>query len=163
MNRHLLHLTNPATDWENASPIGCGSAGCMIWGGVAEERLTFNEESIWDGGPMDMCIEGYADKLRHVRELFLADREYDADQWAEKNMGDCFKRIKAYEYAGELLVSFGGDDGAADYRRDLDLTDGVCTVRYEKAGSAYCREYFASYPDKLIAAQVGQLRELSGK
>ncbi len=153
MNHHLLHLANPASEWENASPIGCGSAGCMIRGGVAEERMTFNEESIWDGGPMDMRIEGYADKLRHVRELFLAGREYDADQWAEKNMGDCFKRIKAYEYAGELLVSFGGDDAAANYRRDLDLTDGVCTVRYEKDGHAYCREYFASYPARLICCR----------
>ena len=150
---YLLHLENPALQWDNASPVGCGSAGLMVWGGVAEERLSFNEESIWGGGPKKTRVDGYADKIQHIRSLFLAGKEYEADCWANENMSDCFNRIASYEYAGELLVNFHGDDDASSYRRDLDLTDGVCTVAYEKDGHSYKREYFASYPSGLIAAR----------
>ena len=45
MKHYTLHLANPAFRWDNASPVGCGSAGLMIWGGVAEERLTFKSDN----------------------------------------------------------------------------------------------------------------------
>ena len=153
MKNYVLHLANAAYDWENTSPVGCGSAGLSVWGGVAEDRLTLNEESIWDGGPMDTKVDGFSDMLEHIRSLFAEGREYDADCWAAENMKNCFNRIKAYEYAGELLVKIHGDDGAENYRRDLDLTDGVCTVAYDKNGVSYKRTFFASYPARLIAGR----------
>src|SRR5258705_1376466 len=42
----------PAGDWEReALPIGNGAMGAMIFGGVAEEHIQFNEKSLWTGGP----------------------------------------------------------------------------------------------------------------
>ena len=42
-----IYLTQPATDWAEATPIGCGSMGAMIFGGVANETLSLNEEHVW--------------------------------------------------------------------------------------------------------------------
>ncbi|MGN7787917.1 glycosyl hydrolase family 95 catalytic domain-containing protein [Niabella sp. 22666] len=40
----------PATDWmTQAYPIGNGSLGAMVFGGVGRERLQFNESSLWTG------------------------------------------------------------------------------------------------------------------
>ncbi|MBE6724262.1 MAG: glycoside hydrolase family 95 protein [Ruminococcaceae bacterium] len=153
MKNYVLHLVDPASQWDNTSPVGCGSAGLSVWGGIAEDRLTLNEESIWDGGPMDTKVDGFTDMIEHVRSLFLEGKEYEANRWAEENMKDCFNRIKAYEYAGELFVKIHGDDAAENYRRDLDLTDGVCTVAYEKDGVSYKRTFFASYPARLLAGR----------
>ena len=42
----------PADDWETqALPVGNGAMGAMVTGGVAEERLQFNEKTLWTGGP----------------------------------------------------------------------------------------------------------------
>ena len=153
MKNTILHLVNAAPRWDNTSPVGCGSAGLSVWGGVAEDRLTLNEESIWDGGPMDTKVDGFPEMLDHIRSLFLEGKEYEADCWASEHMKNCFNRIRAYEYAGELLVKLHEDDEAEDYRRDLDLTDGVCTVSYEKDGVSYKRTFFASYPARLIAGR----------
>ena len=62
MNKSILHLANPANEWENASPIGNGISGMMVFGGVASDKLTLNEESIWSGGEVDTKGEGYAEK-----------------------------------------------------------------------------------------------------
>lgn len=153
MKDYVLHLTNPAENWENASPVGCGSAGLMVFGGVDSDRLVMNEESIWSGGPVDTKVEGYADKIKYVRQLFLEDREEEADAWVTENMGDCFNRIKSYEYAGAINVKLHDDGECENYARDLDLINGILNVSYDKNGAHYKREFFASYPARLLCAK----------
>ena len=42
--------TQPATDWEQqALPLGNGRLGGMVFGGVSEERIQFNVDSLWTG------------------------------------------------------------------------------------------------------------------
>ena len=44
--------TNPDAGWESQSlPIGNGSLGANIMGSVEAERITFNEKTLWRGGP----------------------------------------------------------------------------------------------------------------
>jgi alpha-L-fucosidase 2 len=45
-----LWYKQPATIWmQQALPIGNGRIGAMIFGGVAEEHIQFNEKSVWSG------------------------------------------------------------------------------------------------------------------
>jgi len=45
-----LWYTKPATDWmTSALPIGNGRIGAMIFGGVAQERVQFNDKTLWTG------------------------------------------------------------------------------------------------------------------
>ena len=45
-----------------------------------------------------------------------------------------------------------------DYKRELDLTLGVCRVSYKAGGVSYKREYFASYPDRVLAVRLSSDR-----
>ncbi len=156
MKNYILHLDNPAEVWDNTSPVGCGSAGMMIFGGVNEDKIILNEESIWAGGVMDTKVEGYMDKIKHLRHLFMENREEEADGWANANMSGCFSRIKSYEYAGYLFVKTRHPDDFSepeDYSRDLDLINGVASVSYKKGSAKYRREYFAKYPEGLLCAR----------
>ena len=163
MKKYVIHLDNPADNWENASPVGCGSAGVMVFGGVDSDKLVFNEESIWSGGPVDTKIEGYADKIKHVRQLFLEDREEEADAWVTENMGDCFNRIKSYEYAGIVRVRVHSDGECENYARDLNLSEGVLNISYDKDGAHFEHEYFASYPTSLICARYSSNKSFGAR
>lgn len=49
-----LHYDAPAKDWESAGlPIGNGQMGAMLFGQVEQERIQFNEESLWIGNEDD--------------------------------------------------------------------------------------------------------------
>ena len=50
-----LWYDHPASEWEEALPIGNGRIGAMVYGGTDRERLQVNEESIWLGGPQSRC------------------------------------------------------------------------------------------------------------
>ena len=41
----------PAAKWEEALPIGNGRLGAMVFGGVQEERIQWNEDTLWSGFP----------------------------------------------------------------------------------------------------------------
>ena len=46
-----LWYDEPAESWQrDALPLGNGKLGCMVFGGVPEERIQFNEDSLWVGG-----------------------------------------------------------------------------------------------------------------
>jgi alpha-L-fucosidase 2 len=60
----------------------------------------------------------------------------------------------AYQAFGDLYVSFDGQDTSrkapADYRRQLDLSKAVQQITYTDNGVKYKREYFCSFPDKVM-------------
>jgi alpha-L-fucosidase 2 len=53
----------------------------------------------------------------------------------------------------ELYLDFGHKN-PQNYRRSLSLNDAVARVSYEQDGVRYEREYFASYPDKVLVIKL---------
>lgn len=158
MKNTLLHTNFPAPNWDQSTVVGNGHSGMSVFGIVSAERISLNEETIWSGGPMDTKIDKYDEKIGHIRKLFLEGREYEADCWASTNMDDCFNRIKAYEYAGELGVKLHDDEDCTNYRRDIDLENGIATVSYDKNGMSWKREFFASFPSGLLCTKFSAER-----
>ena len=71
---------SPATDWESeASPLGNGFMGAMIFGGVDSDQILINEHTLWSGGPgadpdydgghNDNTSEENAANLKRAQEL----------------------------------------------------------------------------------------------
>src|SRR5690606_27703417 len=65
----LLWYERPATAWEEALPVGNGRIGAMVFGGVEEERLQLNEDTLWSGGPYDPVNPQARAALPEVRRL----------------------------------------------------------------------------------------------
>ncbi len=56
---------------------------------------------------------------------------------------------------GNLRLKFaGGDAGARNYRRELNLSDAVARVIYEQQGRGYQRELFVSAPDQAVVMRL---------
>ena len=153
MNTYNLFLANEAVNWENATPIGCGRLGAMLWGGTAHEIIQLNEEKLWSGGPLELHADGFAEKLAQVRAMLREGK--NADALATEQLDPYFFRIKSYETAGELHLHMPTDGGAVEnYRRTLDLVNGVAAISYTCDGVSYQRTAFASYPAQVIAMRL---------
>jgi len=53
-----LWFAQPAKQWIDGLPIGNGRMGAMIMGGTADERIQFNECTLWTGQPHDYVRPG---------------------------------------------------------------------------------------------------------
>lgn len=68
-----------------------------------------------------------------------------------------FKRPGLNNFA-EVYLDFPHSSPSA-YTRDLNLNEGVSTVQYVNEGITYKREYFTSYPDKIMVVRLSASEE----
>ncbi len=146
-------------------PIGNGRLAGMVYGGTVDEQIQLNEESIFAGKAMDRVNPGARANVPVIRRLLLEGKVKEAQELAKADMLAIPLRQPPYEPLGNLRLHFDGVDAALmqNYRRALDLYDGVATVGFEASGVRYTREVFASYPDHAIvlhlqASQAGALQ-----
>lgn len=127
-NQARTHKANPDPAWERyALPLGNGFLGAMTYGGVAEERVQLNLDSLWSGGPgsegwrQDPVIEGAADQLPAIRQALLdgdAKRAQELStqwlrgQWQTDDADDIPREIHdvrfgRFQTLGELAIATG--------------------------------------------------------
>src|SRR5262245_39375798 len=73
-----LWYEQPAGPWEEALPIGNGRLGAMVFGRTADERIQFNEDTLWTGKPHDYVRAGAGSHLEEIRRLLFEGRVDEA-------------------------------------------------------------------------------------
>src|SRR6218665_3239716 len=151
-----IWFNRPATEWNEALPVGNGHLGAMIFGGVDKEHLQLNEETVWTGKDVDFVNPGAKAALPEVRKLLFAGKYAEAQKLAqEKMMGD--KKVHStYQTLGDLYLTFANASqrNISDYRRELDLQNAVAKVSYRANGVLFTREVFSSAPDKALVIRL---------
>src|SRR5215207_7136923 len=95
-----LWYAQPAAKWEEALPVGSGRMGAMIFGGTAEERIQFNEDTLWTGKPHDYVREGSGQVLDEIQKALFAEKDV-ADLVRQRFLSDPVRQ-KAYQPFGDL-------------------------------------------------------------
>jgi alpha-L-fucosidase 2 len=151
-----LWYRQPATQWVEALPVGNGRLGAMVFGGVAHERIQFNESSVWTGEPHSYAHPGAYRVLPQLRELLFQGKQKEAQDLAMREFMSIPLTQKAYQAFGDLTLDFPGieDAGLSAYRRALDLDKASASVEYAEHGVTYRREVFASWPDRVIVVRL---------
>ncbi len=144
-----LWYDEPASVWTEALPIGNGYMGGMIYGDPNQEHLQLNETTLYSGDP-DRTYNtiDIREKYPEVMDLLEAEQYEEAqtliqDDWLGRAQ-------QCYQPLGDLWIDFQHDEEATDYRRELDLSNAIATTTYKVGKVAYRREYFASYPDRIV-------------
>jgi alpha-L-fucosidase 2 len=151
---HSLWYRQPARDWNEALPLGNGRVGVMVFGGVQEEHLQVNEDTFWSGKPHDYPVDGAVTNLAEVRRLLFEGKNSAAVELAGRTMMGRPVRQQAYQPLCDLNLFFEGHESASDYRRELDIRDGVARVRYRAGDVTFTRECFISAPDQVLVLRV---------
>ncbi len=147
-----LWYREPAGVWVHALPIGNGRLGGMVFGGIREERIALNEDTLWSGEPRDTNNPDALKHLSEIRRLILEERQYArADEVARQMQGPY---NQSYQPLGNLHLRFDHGDAAADYRRELDLDAAVARVSYRVGEVRYTRDCFCSAPARVLVAHL---------
>jgi alpha-L-fucosidase 2 len=102
---NTLWYRQPAATWNEALPIGNGRLGAMLFGGVAQERLQLNEDTLYSGAPYTPDSPDALAALPRVRQL-IADGKYkDASSLASATMMARPLTQAAYGTLGDLLLT----------------------------------------------------------
>ena len=151
--KNQLWYRQPAKVWEEALPLGNGRLGAMVFGGVADERIQLNENTLWDGYPLDPNNPEGLKALPEVQRLLFENKNNEAVQLAGKTMMGIPQGVRSYQSLGELWFDTP-QKTAENYVRSLNLSTAVATTKYSSDGVNYTREYFTSAPDNVIVVKI---------
>ncbi|MCY7072151.1 glycoside hydrolase N-terminal domain-containing protein [Streptococcus oralis] len=160
--------TAPSYDgWEKqALPVGNGEMGAKVFGLIGEERIQYNEKTLWSGGPQPDSTDynggNYKDRykvLAEIRKALEAGDRQKAKQLAEQNLvGPNNAQYGSYLAFGDIFMVFNnqkkGLDTVTDYHRRLDITEATTTTSYTQDGTTFKRETFSSYPDDVTVTHL---------
>ena len=159
--RLQLWYPAPAANWNEALPVGNGRLGAMVHGGVTQEVLQLNEETVWAGGPHNNVTPSLQPYLQKVARLVLAGRHREAQALADQHIHSSSHGMP-YQTVGNLNIDLGHGEEAEAYRRQLDIGQALSHVEYRVDDVTYHRETFAALSapvivTRLTASQPGQL------
>ena len=154
-----IWFNQPATTWNEAIPIGNGTLGGMVYGGIESDTIKINEETLWSGGPRDLQNYDAINHLPKIRQLLLDGKTKKAEKLINKTMLGEYN--ESYMPMGDLVINSNPNGKAENYTRQLDLENGLVTVDYSIENIQYKKEVFASFPDKTIVVKLGRKRKPS--
>ncbi len=149
-----LWYRQPAREWVEALAIGNGRLGAMVFGGIVEEHLQLNEDTLWAAGPYVPANPDAREALPRVRESVFAGRIAEAQQLVADRVLAKPLRQMPFQPVGSLVLKFPEVDRVEDYRRELNIDAAVATVTYKSEGVTYRRELFASPVDQVIVVRL---------
>lgn len=153
-----LWFTSPAENWaQQALHIGNGYMGASFYGSVNRERFDIAEKTFWTGGPHSLSdfkspiIKGGKDKIDEIRKLIVEKKYVEADSLCRKYMVGNYSHYGYFSMVGNLYIDFPeSEHPVKDYVRGIDLSTSRGFVEYVQEDTYFKREYFCSYPDKLM-------------
>jgi alpha-L-fucosidase 2 len=148
-----LWYRQPAAEWTEALPVGNGRLGAMVFGGIHEERLQLNEESVWAGPPVPEPRSGVAGVVREARQAWF-DGDYERCHTLLQGIMSPRISPRSHQTLGDLRMRFRLDGNVEGYRRELDLDAGIARTRFTVGGVTFERQVFSSAPDQALVVHL---------
>jgi len=174
MSNHHLWYTKPAEPsiWEEALPLGNGSLGAMIFGGLKEEHIQLNHETVWYGNKRNRINPSALETLPLVRDLLKKGKLEEAESLTYLGLYGTPMSQGHFEPLVDLKLFFtlpaekisdttSPTKEFQDYIRKLDLSTATHNVSFTKNAKQYTREAFISYDSKVLALKLTSMEDKS--
>ena len=159
--------TDEKNRWQQHTlPIGNGDMGANVYGEIASEHLTFNEKTLWTGGPSESrkdymggnSTEKGQDgaSLKNIQKLFAEGKTSEATAACNNLLVGISNGYGAYQPWGDIYFDYKDitEKNATEYQRDLDLKTAISTVSFKEDSTQYTREFFMSHDDDVLVARL---------
>ena len=142
----------PAKVWEEALPLGNGRIGAMVFGNPSDELIQLNENTLWSGYPREMNNPKAAGILPAVREAIdRGDYLKASELWKANAQGPYSAR---YLPMADMHLKMTAPENVGNLYRDLNISDAISVVRFEKDGVKYKRTAFITYPYQVLVSRI---------
>lgn len=144
---NVMRYEKPAEKWMQALPAGNGHIGCMIYNDPFCDKLCLNDDTLWSGYERDYYKKNFKEYIKSVRELMIEGRRAEAEKIVETRLTNRF--TQGYMPLGDIIIRSEAGN-IEEYRRELNMSEGIIYARYIKNGNSVRTETFVSHPDDIL-------------
>ncbi|WP_199118907.1 glycoside hydrolase N-terminal domain-containing protein [Pedobacter sp. ASV28] len=149
-----IWFKKPASQWNDALPLGNGRLGAMVYGDPLAENIQLNEESLWSGSKFNNNNPQASANIKQIQQLLLEGRNNEAHALADQYLLATPANFGSYQTLGNLKLSFIDQGSIRNYERSLDLSTGIAKIEFQSNGIKFKRETFVSAPDNAIVIHL---------
>jgi alpha-L-fucosidase 2 len=151
-----LWYEQPAGEWMQATPVGNGRLGAMIYGGIDTEILALNEITLWSGQyDENQEIACGKEQLAKIRRLFFEGNIEEGNNLGTKYLSGTPHSFGTHLPFGDLKIKFNHPaNEIKNYKRELNIENSVTMVTYQAGDTHYTREYICSNPDDVLLIKL---------
>lgn len=157
--RNTLTMKQPSAffgqPWREATPIGNGLTGALVYGGTASEHVLFNRFDCWHNA--NICeIPDVSEKFAEMRKLMDNDDYFGARDTVCNEL-----RSKGYNPddgtpfpLGILRLDTEADGLFKNYKRKLRMDKAESEITYDEKSGSVKRSAFISRADDVFAMHI---------
>ena len=155
--------------WLDATPMGNGFLGAMVYGHTTRDRIQLNEDSLWHGKFRDRINPNAKEHLKEVQELILDRKFEEAEELMFSHMVSAPGNMRNFSPLGELNLALNTalpfqmgwlpESDGENYVSDLNMEEGILCISHEDKGVRYTREMFVSNPDRVLCIRLKSDKE----
>ena len=149
-----LWYSKPAQKWTDALPVGNGRLGGMVFGGIQQERIQLNEESVWAGAPINNNNPGAKAHLKEIQTAIFNGDYKTANELSKKYLVGTPPNVRSYQTLGDLGIKFYWKSAATNYKRSLNIQTGIAKTEYTVDDNKIVEEVFVSAPQNLMVITI---------
>ena len=147
--------------WRDATPLGSGSTGILLFGGTAAERIVINRNDLWYGGE-DAPIPDVSYCLEEMRKLekegeFQKANHFMYNELVRKNYGTSLADMRAL---GVVNLYFDATKVYKNYTRILHMDTAEAEISYLLDGASYNRKTFMSRKRDIAVMEINAEKEM---
>ena len=151
-SKQLIWRDRPGEFFTDALPLGNGRLGAMVYGGVEDELLELNIDTLWSGVPRVFTVPQAREALPAIRKALLETHDWaKANQLCKALQGP---HTEKYQPLGNLRIHALNRETVGEYRHELSLDDAQVTTTYRQGVNIVRRETFISYPDQVLVMKI---------
>lgn len=159
--KKIIYYKEPATQWSMGCLLGNGFMGETIYGGIQKETIVLSEATFISGREdQEVYHEDAATYFARMKQEAINHNHKEVKELTKKFMGKR-ENFGTNLPVGQLELMFHSIQNSKNYRRELDLNQGICKIQYDEATSTTIRESFSSYVDRLFCYSI-QCNEAEG-
>lgn len=143
----IIWFDKPASYFEDAMPLGNGRIGAMVYGIPSIEKISLNEITLWGGYPKNPDMNPEAKKYLPLIRDALFNEDYKKADSLTRFIQGYFS--SSYAPFGNIRMQFDVKN-YTNYKRELNIENGIATIQFESDETKYKRELFISHPDQLL-------------
>lgn len=154
---YISRYSSPACEWNEALPLGNGRLGGMVYGGIDEERISLNDDSLWTGIYTRDLRPEVQQYLPQARSLISQARYAEANDLVQERMqgapAEIFQplgQLKITDCRGTAEIAAAAVEPEADYRRWLEFDTARLRIINRCGSRTDERSCFVSYPDNVL-------------
>lgn len=151
-----LYYKTSAKNWLEALPLGNGFLGAMVYGRTDKEIIAMNSDTLWSGYPRETVVKECAyDSFLKARDLVLDGKYREGQDIIERDiLANC---SQSYLPLCDIKIEYAKSlSKKKDYRRYLNLENGINTVEFTRSNVNYKRTSFITavsnaYIDRIVS------------